>query len=199
MMGCAGSLGEMVMRVFRNAVVGIVAAVALTVVSFGAQASTIVDASNSAFFEVDTSGVGDFAINGFRYACFGACRDDASPERLASGASIKLDFGSTLGANDLGTATFTSPFGFDIFGVSSGLAPSVNVGASLTEIFATVIFVDDAFAIDTFSILFGFGEPIAGVMVTPPSAVPLPAALPLFLTVLAGMAGLRWWRRRTTA
>ncbi|MCG8548459.1 MAG: VPLPA-CTERM sorting domain-containing protein [Alphaproteobacteria bacterium] len=29
------------------------------------------------------------------------------------------------------------------------------------------------------------------------SAVPLPAAFPLFLTVLAGMAGLRWWRRRT--
>lgn len=32
-----------------------------------------------------------------------------------------------------------------------------------------------------------------------PTPVPLPAALPLFLTVLAGMAGLRWWRRRTTA
>ena len=31
------------------------------------------------------------------------------------------------------------------------------------------------------------------------SPVPLPAALPLFLTMLAGMAGLRWWRRRTTA
>ncbi|MCG8547570.1 MAG: hypothetical protein MJE12_25510, partial [Alphaproteobacteria bacterium] len=29
-----------------------------------------------------------------------------------------------------------------------------------------------------------------------PSPVPLPAALPLFLTVLAGMGFLRWWKRR---
>jgi hypothetical protein len=35
-----------------------------------------------------------------------------------------------------------------------------------------------------------------GIAVSP---VPLPAALPLFLTVLAGIGGLRWWRKRQVA
>lgn len=31
------------------------------------------------------------------------------------------------------------------------------------------------------------------------SVVPLPGALPLFLSVLAGMGALRWWRRKIPA
>ncbi len=31
------------------------------------------------------------------------------------------------------------------------------------------------------------------------SAAPIPAALPLFLTMLSAMGGLRWWRQRKTA
>jgi hypothetical protein len=45
----------------------------------------------------------------------------------------------------------------------------------------------------------GWWETVDNMQFGTVSAVPLPAALPLFLTVLAGMGALRWWRKRQVA
>ncbi|MCG8544181.1 MAG: VPLPA-CTERM sorting domain-containing protein [Alphaproteobacteria bacterium] len=92
---------------------------------------------------------------------------------------------------------------------------STSLDGILFTALTTILPTDNPSGVDYPADVFGFGPILARyfrfdadcstgcgigeVAFSNVSPVPVPAALPLFLTMLAGMAGLRWWRRRTTA
>ena len=167
-----------------------------------ANATVIVNSSTSAFFQYDVAGIGSFDATGFFYSCFApACPAGPDPDKLASGASFQMDFGSTLGANDLGTGFVFNSFAFEITNLSSSLrdAPgsgtsiTINIDASLSNFFVTVLFVDDAFGIDVLNIGTSSVGTLVGEMVAAPA--PEPSTLALFATGLALLAFLGWRRR----
>lgn len=177
---------------------GLAAAVLALMASFIAPASAAtVDAQNAVAFEFDLSTAGAINLNRFGYNC-GAC---ASEDRLLSGATMQIDFGSTLGAADIGTSTFANPFNFAISNVSAGLGGGVPVAGSVDSLFVTFRFVDDAFGVSSATLY----HPSTGVLVgtfagsvpaSPVSPVPLPAGMVL---MVSGLGGLAFLKRRKAA
>lgn len=166
-------------------------AIALVGFSNSSQAA-IVEAGSPALFSFDTSGEGALSILQFDYSCPTECVP--STNLLEAGASFQLDFGLTAGSDDLGTLTFTNPFGFALNNVASGIATPIAVPMSASEFFVSVLFVDDIFGIEILNVS-GSGFNLSGVLVNAPSAIPLPAALPLFAGGL-GLMGLFGWRKK---
>jgi len=169
-------------------------AIALVGFSNSSQAATV-QAGSPAIFSFDTSGAGALSLTLFDYSCPTECPN--GPNRLAAGASFDLDFGSTAGSNDLGTHTFTNPFAFAINNVGTGITTPIAVPMLASEFFVSVLFVDDIFGIEILNVS-GSGFNSSGVLIDSPSAVPLPAALPLFAGGL-GLMGLLGWRKKQAA
>ncbi|MEY8830557.1 VPLPA-CTERM sorting domain-containing protein [Sedimentitalea sp. XS_ASV28] len=166
---------------------GLAAAAFVIVASLISPASAAtVDASNDVTFQFDLSGVGDASFSSFGYNCNG-CSGEGLFE---SGASVQIDFGTTLGASDIGSRTFTNPFNFAISNVGSGLSPQIEVAGSVETLFMTFRFVDDAFDIFNASISGGgIGTLNGGLVENPvPSPVPLPAGFLLMASAIGGLA-----------
>ena len=159
--------------------------------------AVIVESGIPAIFSFDTSGVGAVSLTQFSYSCPTSCGAQIDPNYLAAGASFDLEFGSTAGSDNLGTLTSTNTFGFAVNNLGSGITTPIAVPMSASEIFVSVLFVDDIFGIDIFGVS-GIGFNLSGVLVNSPSAIPLPAALPLFAGGL-GLMGLLGWRKKLAA
>lgn len=169
---------------------GLAAAVFVFVASLLSPASAAtVDARNAVAFEFDFSTTGTTSFDRFGYNC-GSCSGEGL---FLSGATMQLDFGTTLGAADLGSRTFTNPFNFAISNVSSGLTPQVAVPDAIDTLFLTFRFVDDVFDISSANI---FGQSTGAMNGTfagnvPPSPVPLPAGIFLMASALGGLAFMK--------
>ncbi len=148
------------------------------------QASTV-DASNSVSFEFDLSTTNAATFLSFGFSCGGCIGED----RLLSGATMELDFGSSAGASDLGTAHFTNPFGFAINNVSAGLSPQPVIPAAISSLFVTFKFVDDAYGVTNASLYSSETGMIRNISATdvPVAPVPLPAAMVLLATGLGAL------------
>lgn len=176
-------------------------AVALVASLFAAATANaaLVTSGNPATFAFDTSGLGgSFTITSGGYSCNASCPEGATDTAaLADGASILFNFGSTAGASDLGSATYTNNFGFDIDNVSGGIfGAGVPISGPLTTLFVTMVFVDDEFGVDSLQI--GTGQTnLTGRLLVPD--VPLPAAAPLFLSALVGAGFLNRKRKKAAA
>ena len=158
--------------------------------------AAIVEAGSPAIFSFDVSGEGALTLSAYSYSCPTEC-PIPGPNGLAAGASFDFDFGSTAGASDLGTDTLTNPFGFALTGAATNLNAPINIPGASSEFFVSILFVDDVFGIEFFNV-GGIGFNLSGVLVDQPSAIPLPAALPLFAGGL-GLMGLLGWRKKQAA
>lgn len=169
---------------------GLAAAVFVIVASLVAPASAAtVDARNAVAFEFDFSTMGDTRFDRFGYNC-GSCSGEGL---LLSDATMQLDFGTSLGASDIGSRTFTNPFNFAISNVSSGLTPEVAVDGSVDTLFLTFRFVDDVFDISSASIYGQSTGTLTGTFAgtVTPAPVPLPAGIFLMVGALGGLAFMR--------
>ncbi|MDU9002575.1 VPLPA-CTERM sorting domain-containing protein [Sedimentitalea todarodis] len=169
---------------------GLAAVVFVFVASLVSPASAAtVDARNVVAFEFDFSTTGVTSFDRFGYNC-GRCGGEGL---FLSGATMQLDFGTTLGAADIGSRTFSNPFNFAISNVSSGLTPEVAVPGAVDRLFLTFRFVDDVFDISSATI---YGQSIGvmnGTLIenVPPSPVPLPAGIFLMASALGGLAFMK--------
>lgn len=106
------------------------------------------------------------------------------------------DVADPLGAVTAGTITFSGLSGAPIANPQIG-----NCGGCLSNIIFTSGLAYQFLGLQSFAIHTFIGDPIEvatfslSYQITNPSEVPLPAALPLFATVLAG-GGLVAWRRK---
>ena len=129
---------------------------------------------------------------------------------LIAGAIVTEDellsfmFEGFQGTTSLGTFSGTPDnFNFDAIAgqfLVGGIFPGSSSNQEWGSIPAGVFFItgsgQEILGLDGLSLGF---NPVGQSTLTASekvSAVPLPAALPLFLTVLAGMGFLRWWKRR---
>ncbi|WP_424984663.1 VPLPA-CTERM sorting domain-containing protein [Microbulbifer sp. S227A] len=169
---------------------GLAAAAFVIVASLVSPASAAtVDAANAVSFEFDFSSMGDTSFYRFGYNC-GGCDGEG---RFESGATMQLDFGTTLGASDIGSRTFTNPFNFAINNVSSGLTPEIAVSGSVDTLYMTFRFVDDVFDVTAASIYGQETGHMAGSFAgtVAPSPVPLPAGFLLMASAIGGLAFVR--------
>ena len=150
-----------------------------------------VDTTNSAVFSFDVSALGAEDITGYYYSTSGTGDND----RLSSGATMLLSFGSNAGKDDIGSYEFTNPFDFAINNVSTGTSP-IGLQASLDLLYVTVGFVDDIFGIENFSLYTSLNARLTGTYEGSISAVPLPAAAWFFGTALLAFTGFS--RRKKT-
>ena len=166
--------------------------------------------SNQVLFTFRNTGPGASSITAVYF-------DDESPSTLLGLASIQNGTGVSFSAGasppDLPGGSSISP----VFATTTGFladsdapveANGVNPGESLGLLFdlASGITVDDVVAalINGLDLRIGihvqaFATGQSESFINDPSPVPLPAALPLFLTMLGGIGLLRWKRRRAVA
>jgi|GEM_PF-4202961 len=156
--------------------------------ALSAQAA-IVGPSTSVTASFDVSGVTPGQITAWGYRCSTTCAGDTN--LFDSGAQVLANFGTSAGADDIGSVLFTQPFGFDISNFNTPNGTPIAVG-SISTLFLTFIYVDDTFGVDSLRITFG-DQNFSVNAVQLDGTVPLPAALPLFL---AGLAGVRVASRR---
>ena len=169
---------------------GLAAAIFVFVASLVSSASAAtVDARNAVAFEFDFSTTDSTSFNRFGYNC-GSCSGEGL---FLSGATMQLDFGTTLGGSEIGTRTFTNPFNFAISNVSSGLTPEVAVPGSVNTLFMTFRYVDDAFEISSANIYGQSTGVMTGTLVgtVPPAPVPRPAGIFLMVSALGGFAFMK--------
>ncbi len=179
----------------------------------GSWAASVVSGT-SVDFMFDVSGLGNnISIPRFDYACNTADTTLCSPgaaltdgDYLATGGSIRFVFGRTQGSDDLGTRFFTNPFPNPISNVGisgsslrdiEGAASPLPIPDTLATLWVRVMYENDAFGITRFR-LSGTGFSLTGQEFASVSAVPVPAALPLFASAL-GLAGLFGYRRKKPA
>lgn len=159
-----------------------------------ARAATV-DADTAVSFAFDLSAHGDIVFSGFGYGCNG-CDGQA---RLLPDARMRLDFGTTVGGNDLGSRSFANPFDFAINNVGSGLTPDVSVSGALDILYVTFGYVDDVFDITSTHLNSQGSGMLVGSYAgdIQISAVPLPAGMVLMAGALGSLALLR--RRKPAA
>jgi len=157
----------------------------LFLLSANSMAATV-SPTSSAYFAFDVSDHTDIDIGGFNFHTGGV-------NKLASGASMNLEFGSTIDNNDLGGYIFTNTNFFGISGAGRSFDPRISIGSPST-LYIAVNYIDDIFSINTLGISLYykdiFLESISGTEVSTPSPVPAPAAVWLFGSAL-GFMGLR--------
>ena len=189
------------------------AVLACTVIANSASRAAVVTATNSVDYAFNVSALGDnISIAGVQYFCDPAlgtqlCPVGGSttdPDYLRAGGKFQLEFGTAQGSNNLGTRVVTnnglSPIDNLAFSLNAAsiVSPSGNVPIpdSLATLWVRVMFVNDDFGISRFRITSpAIIEALQAIEV---SAVPVPAALPLFASAL-GIAGLFGYRRKRNA
>ncbi len=140
-----------------------------------------------AVFSFDTSSLGAFAVNQFKYSTTLCTNNDGNAEcLLGSGKSFDLLFGTTFGGDDIGTSSFTNSFSsIDLANVTTGVIPIQNILGSVTLLFVSLGFGDDTFDVATLEL----NTPDLVGQFVGISAVPIPAAIWLFGTALIGLFG----------
>jgi PEP-CTERM motif len=185
----------------KNSIIAFVAACAVSFAGAVAQAA-FVTPTNSVTFAFDVSGLGDTTFTRFIWcgdqelSCFNSPTNTLD-EEFGPGATMQLDFGTIAGGGDIGTSFFTNSFSDGSDNFSTDLPPNQSILASLTTLFVTLIYVDDVYGATQLGLRFSGNNIIYGEML-PPSEVPLPAALPLFLMGAAGL-GFAGKRKRRLA
>ncbi len=118
-----------------------------------------VSPTNSVTAEFDVTGVTPAAITRFGYACRSTCDVNASgdPKNLRGGAHILVKFGTTAGADDLGSFVFPIPHEVDLNNVNTsfGVSSFEPIGESVTSVFMTFAYVDDEFYVDRMLLFIG--------------------------------------------
>jgi hypothetical protein len=131
--------------------------------------------------------------DGFQYTIFGS--------NNGTTWTPLFDAITVVGATEpftLGTFTGTAPFTVNNV-LTPGAGPGGTVGYIADFTFGSA-FLDYAFGASTVAIdQFNADQEFSAVGALGPSAVPLPAALPLFATGLAGLGLLGWRRKRKSA
>ncbi|WP_425408507.1 VPLPA-CTERM sorting domain-containing protein [Hyphococcus sp.] len=167
--------------------------VALLAATAGANAATV-SATTSVTAEVDVSAVTPGNLRRYGYSCGATCSGSSSgnPDNLDAGASFLINFGTSAGADDLGSLVFTNPFMDDInnFASAAGLPVDGLALGSLSTLFMTFVFIDDEFAVGDMYIFIDDNILNGTISELSVSDVPLPAALPLFLAGLAGVGAV---------
>ena len=149
--------------------------------------AAVVTADNSVTFKFDVSQIGQVNVDYISWY--------GGDTPLPAGATLQANFGSGIGGNDLGVYSWTNPTSNDVNG-RVGNMPAINIPASLTEFFVTLVYVDGNYGASSLHLSYidGDAEPtIDGTI------VPLPAAMPLFAAGFAFFGMLRRQRRKITA
>jgi hypothetical protein len=142
------------------------------------------------------------SFTNFTYQCGALCLPP-NPETNRLAGQIQFEFGSARGLSDLGTRySLTTPSPRVSFGSTLRLSPTTTTGtpvvATSSGLWVRVLRVGDDFGIDQL-FLSGFsGSASVGLWGQQLAPVPLPAALPLFASVL-GVGGLLGYGRRRQA
>lgn len=124
-------------------------------VFFSADANAVLLTSgNPLTFEVDIS---TRTGNNFQQWRFGGSfsPDPNDPLKLGVGNSILVDFGSTIGGDDIGSLLFTNPFSTPISNVATASGLPAPISAPIDTLFVTHTFVDDEVDIDFIDIQLG--------------------------------------------
>lgn len=156
----------------------------------GPSNAALITPATSATFQVDTSGVSaPFTITGGAWNCYVTCSAVGNgTAQFADDASARFNFGTSISGSDLGSLVATNPFDLDISDFSGAIfgANQLTITSPLNTLYVTVVFIDDSFAIDWLQIFVGSSTFLQATPAIPPSEIPLPSALPLFL--LGGIA-----------
>lgn len=167
--------------------------------------ATVLQTGQSTDFKVDFSNEGDVTLNGWTVSCFDrlACPMGsgffAGTEMLGAGESLDFAVGSSLGAADLFTASFTNgPLARPA--VSEAFPSDLFIAAAVDDVFLRITATNGEIAVNEASLrIFANGidvlTPIIfeGVEVQPAmTPVPLPASGMLLLAAGLGFAGMRW-------
>ena len=174
----------------------ILAAALLGCMAAGAAEAAVVDAQHDLTYVFDLSGDGDVEFNLSSWHCVVTCPGNDSL-MLDSGGTFKVNYGTTIGGSELGSRQFKNGLtkGLNTLGGAFVTSPVLSVAAAIDTLYATIVHVDDDFAVDHFRLAigaFGDGNDRVGVLYMP--EVPLPASMPLLLAGLAAVAALA--RRR---
>ena len=214
------------MRVFGTAIVGIVAAAALTFMPSGAQALPVNDqntglaapdvvvdfGSNS--FKPTTIITDEFAGQGVEFGSIYVYQTSAIPTPAVAGGHVEAGIpssgpplapGSIFFTSDVTEAVFswrtapgTTTFEAYLDGaLVETFAASTSDDASTGRFYGFTGIVFDEIRLSISSLNNGFSLDNLQYSTAPVSPIPLPAALPLFGSALGLLGFLGWWRRRT--
>ncbi len=157
------------------------------------------------------AGTGDLIGPDRNAAGLGVCQQAGSVQGCAGIGDDNIDHGGVSGnkeilslefldePQDIIRLIFRDQNHSDVFPVAAGTSPEVDIrvngGNFVTYVLANDFFpanpIDAFFGVKTIDFRFNNGDFYLSAM----TAVPIPAALPLFATALAGL-GLLGWRRR---